>query len=305
MLARKSSDPNGVFSQEAPMFASRSTHRVRPVSIAFVVTLVTLFVAVLVAGTALAATPAKPTAKAPTGTVSTAKPTFKWSKAAGATSYEVRVYKGSTLQVKKSGIKTLSWKSSATLPRNVDLVWAVRARNASGQSATSNALSFKVRLAIGNTYQGGKVAYILKNGDPGYDALVTHGLIAAKKDQSSGIQWYKGTYTATGATATALGTGFANTNMIMAIQGTPFSSYAAGLARAYQGGGHTDWYLPSKDELNKLFVHQAAIGGFGPHYYWSSSEADANTAWNQAFDLSSQYANPKSSPSYIRAVRSF
>jgi hypothetical protein len=287
------------------MAARHSTHRVRAVPIAFGAALMTLFVALLLAGTALAAKPATPTAKSPSGSIAAAKPTFKWSKAAGATSYEVRVYKGSTLQVKKSGIKTLSWKSSATLPRNVDLVWAVRARNASGQSATSNALSFKVRLAIGNTYQGGKIAYILKSGDPGYDALVTHGLIAAKKDQSSGIQWYKGTYTATGATATALGTGFANTNMIMAIQGTPFSSYAAGLARAYQGGGHTDWYLPSKDELNKLFVHQAAIGGFGPHYYWSSSEFDANTAWNQAFDLSSQYANPKSSPSYIRAVRSF
>ena len=287
------------------MFTSRSTRRVRPVSIAFVVTLVTLFVAVLLAGTALAATPAKPTTKSPTGTISSATPTFKWSKAAGATKYEVRVYNGSKQLVKKTGIKKLSWKSGTTLPRNVALTWKVRAANAGGSGAWSTSLSFKVALAIGNAYQGGKVAYLFKNGDPGYVAGQTHGLIAAKADQSNGIQWYKGTYTATGATGTALGTGFSNTNMIMAIQGTPFTSYAAGLARAYQGGGHTDWYLPSKDELNKLFVHQAAIGGFGPHYYWSSSEADANTAWNQAFDLSSQYANPKSSPSYIRAVRTF
>ena len=287
------------------MLSSRSRRTGRSASIAAGAVLVVLAVALLLAGSAFAAVPATPTAKSPTGTISAAKPTFKWTAAARATSYEVRVYKGTTLKLKKSGITTLSWKSTTALPRNVDLTWAVRARNASGQSATSNVLQFKVKLAIGNLYQGGRVAYIFRLGDPGYVAGQTHGLIAAKTDQSTGKQWYKGVYTATGATGTALGTGFSNTNMIMAIQGTPFTSYAAGVARAYDGGGRTDWYLPSKDELNKLFLHKGAIGGFGPHYYWSSSEADANTAWNQAFDLSSQYANPKSSPSYVRAVRTF
>jgi len=287
------------------MLASRFTHTRRSASIAAGAVLMALVVALLLAGNALAATPAKPTAKAPTGTIATAKPTFKWSSAARATSYEVRAYKGTTLKVKKTGITTLSWKSTTALPKNVDLTWKVRATNASGHSAWSNVLTFKVKLAIGNAYQGGKVAYIFHLGDPGYVAGQTHGLIAAKVDQSTGIRWYNGAYTATGATATALGTGFSNTNMIMAIQGTPFTSYAAGVARAYNGGGYSDWYLPSKAELNKLYLHQAAIGGFGPHYYWSSSEADANTAWYQAFDISSQWSVMKSSPSYVRAVRTF
>jgi hypothetical protein len=52
-------------------------------------------------------------------------------------------------------------------------------------------------------------------------------------------------------------------------------------------------------------VDQDEIGGFGPHYYWSSSEVDVNTTWNQAFDLGKQYGNIKSSPSYVRAVRAF
>jgi hypothetical protein len=286
------------------MTTRRYSHIGRPASLAFAGVLLALFVAVLLAGTALAATLGTPTAKAPKGAIAAAKPTFKWTKVAHATSYQLRVYKGTTLVLKKTGIATVSWKSNKVLPKNVDLTWAVHAHNAAGNGHWSGPLTFKVALAIGNVYQGGKVAYILKLGDPGYDPLVTHGLIAAKADQSMGVKWYNGSYSVTGATATALGAGFSDTNMIIWIQGTA-TNYAARVARAYAGGGRSDWYLPSKDALNKLYLHQAKIGGFGPHYYWSSSEIDANTAWLQAFDLSNQEAGLKSSPSYVRAVRSF
>jgi hypothetical protein len=47
--------------------------------------------------------------------------------------------------------------------------------------------------------------------------------------------------------------------------------YAAGVARVYTGGGYTDWYLPSKDELNKLFLSRLNIGGYVTDTYWSSS----------------------------------
>jgi hypothetical protein len=68
------------------MFASRFTHVGRPASAAFGAALVALFVAVIVAGTALAATPGTSTAKSPSGTIAAAKPVFTWSKAAHATS---------------------------------------------------------------------------------------------------------------------------------------------------------------------------------------------------------------------------
>jgi hypothetical protein len=165
-----------------------------------------------------------------------------------------------------------------------------------------------ISLSIGQSYQGGKVAYILVKGDPGYDPNTQHGIIAATSDQSDQlirIKWDKGTYTITGATGTAIGTGLSNTNKIIVSQGEPAISYAAGLARAYTGGGYTDWYLPSKDELEKLSYTREIIGGFVNYYYWSSSEFDLRKAWYQTFFSGRQYTTVKGEPAIVRAIRSF
>ncbi len=89
-------------------------------------------------------------------------------------------------------------------------------------------------LSVGQSYGGGKVAYIFTPTDPGYVANETHGLIAATSDQSTSaeIRWDNGATRTTGATAIAIGTGLANTNTIINSQGATATSYAAGLARA-------------------------------------------------------------------------
>ena len=172
-----------------------------------------------------------------------------------------------------------------------------------GLSATCTVTVNPAGVAIGDSYGGGIVAYILQSGDPGYDANIQHGLIAAATDQSTGIQWFNGSYVVTGATATAIGTGQANTTAIVEKQGA--GSYAAKLCHDLTVGGHNDWFLPSINELDKLYTNKVAIGGFADSFYWSSSEYDASNAWYQYFPFGGQHYSTKYGTYRVRAVRAF
>jgi hypothetical protein len=160
------------------------------------------------------------------------------------------------------------------------------------------------QFTIGQSAFGGVVAYILQPTDPEYDPSFQKGIIAATADQGSPVQWYNGSSTTTGATATAIGTGGANTTTIIRSQGA--GTYAASVARNYANEGLTDWYLPSKDELNKLYLNKTAIGGFALNIYWSSSESTSTVVWAQNFTsgVQTSLAN-KSSLYYVRPIRSF
>ena len=74
-------------------------------------------------------------------------------------------------------------------------------------------------------------------------------------------------------------------------------------------GGYSDWYLPSKDELNKLYLNKGAVGGFASAYdsayYWSSTEKNFSFTWVQNFHDGYQTPNYNYNTSRVRAVRAF
>lgn len=118
--------------------------------------------------------------------------------------------------------------------------------------------------------------------------------------------WSGNTSSLIGSTAqgTAIGSGRKNTTAMNTQNST--SSRAGTIALAYRGPNNlSDWYLPSKDELNQLYLNKTTVGGFSAGYYWSSSEYDANLAWYQYFGDGIQYGNYKDTTTYVRPVRAF
>jgi Protein of unknown function (DUF1566) len=158
-------------------------------------------------------------------------------------------------------------------------------------------------LAIGDSYGGGKIAYILVPGDPGYIAGQFHGLIASFDITSGSDEWGCMGIPNSGADGTALGTGSQNTMDILA--GCTINSIAAARCSNHVVGVFSDWHLPSKDELNKLYLNRAAIGGFSNVEYWSSSESTSAQAWSQHFGTGVQASSSKGTAYRIRPIRSF
>ena len=135
-----------------------------------------------------------------------------------------------------------------------------------------------------------------------------HGLEVAPVDQNNGnkIVWSNEWDKEIGTTGTDIGTGSANTDAIIAQSGHSIS--AAEKCREYRAAEEGDWFLPSKDELNKIHVnlHQQGIGGFDSTSYWSSSEVDSDFAWSQYFGTGgNQDDDDKALNLLVRAVRAF
>lgn len=188
------------------------------------------------------------------------------------------------------------------------------AKNSSGVGLSSDSLksdykfTTKKLLAIGDTYGGGKVAYLMQPGDTTYNANVQHGLIVSLADQADNAKWTNASaIVSCNSGSVGLLKGSANTDSIIKYNPSPITT-AASIARAHRGGNYADWYLPSKNELEKLYINRFAIGfNINPlnSTYWSSSENGLNDAWGQRFSVGNQGSIYKFNTLYVRAIRAF
>jgi hypothetical protein len=171
---------------------------------------------------------------------------------------------------------------------------------------------------VGESYGGGIIFYVYDGGK--------HGLIAATSDQSSDISWDVSSSNETRARANGIGAGIKNTTMIISseISQRKYSffndrwsyngeDFAATICNEYfksetvnsLESTYGDWYLPSKYELNLLYLKRNVVGNFAADKYWSSTEYDEDKSWSINFNTSSVSAEDKNSKTRVRAIRNF
>ncbi len=158
-------------------------------------------------------------------------------------------------------------------------------------------------VIIGDEWLGGMVAYILTSNDLGYDECITHGIIV-HIDPLGTHEWGCMGTTINNAVATSIGSGAANTESIVT---NCSGSSAANPCYDLVQSSFSDWYLPSKNELNKTYtgLQLTGIHNFGAIIFWSSSSTDSNFAWTQNFDSGFQSLQTKLNEFNVLAVRSF
>ena len=158
--------------------------------------------------------------------------------------------------------------------------------------------------------------------DPG---IFVFGLFRNTDDGSNLYSNWTTTYNAIDCTRTALGTGKANTQLLVQAMGNEtYSSFSGSdktadyaarlcdiLSYSVDGVIYDDWFLPSKDELNMMYTNlkQEGLGGFIFQYgtsYWSSSEMDINAlnVYIQKFG-SGVTDSGRDSKKYVRPIRAF
>ena len=173
---------------------------------------------------------------------------------------------------------------------------AQRLAAAATPAATSTAVAeIAGDYMIGDTGPGGGIVFYAVGSVQPWGRFLEAGPELAPAD------WCNGAELDVAGTKRTIGAGAANTKLIAAACG----SGAANTVSDYDGGGKTDWFLPSKDELGEVYKQRDIVGGFGTGSYWSSSQFLSHDAWYQAFTSGYQISYYKDDTRGVRPVRAF
>ena len=186
---------------------------------------------------------------------------------------------------------------------NSNTTYYVRAYAVTENNITvyGNEVSFTT-LTVGQKGPGNGIVFFNKgNTNGGWQYLE-----AAPSDQSKGTAWgCQGT--SIPGTQLTVGSGKENTSLIVA--GCNDTSFPAKLCDNLTLGGQSDWFLPSRDELNLMYknLHLNNEGNFyTSNYYWSSTEQGPFYACYFHFGLGTADKILKSHFTlYVRAIRAF
>ena len=155
------------------------------------------------------------------------------------------------------------------------------------------------------------------------EAAPTTGTSAWTATTDPSYVWTFNTTAEIGATLTGIGSGYRNTERMVNAD-DPYTTFAGGRVRAYRGpNNQSDWYLPSRDELNELckYARGQTTGdtsvscdstgelraGFHPSvvYYWSSTESGGSDAVGRSFNTGGQNSRGKNFSYGVRPIRAF
>ncbi len=165
-----------------------------------------------------------------------------------------------------------------------------------GEERSFNTVS---TLALGLHYGGGLIFYL--------DGTKLHGMVIMDTTLHSMLKWGCPTKDIPGAKDTSFGKGASNTAAIWAA--CPEFYSATDMVNKYVGGGSSDWFLPSTNELRLAWTNVAkkGLGNFKGYQYWTSTQSpyDINSAYVVRFDDGGTQFGNKNNMGMVRAVRSF
>ena len=211
---------------------------------------------------------------------------------------------------------TTSW------PLGVSMVGAAGAQGLGGATGATGAAGSNATLTcaqggtcvVGNTGPGGGIVFYVQTATAAapWRYMEAAPSLWANPVEEPTVMWCNVSNAflkeiPTGATPTStytgepIGAGFYNSFAML----NTCSGGAAHVATSYNGGGKSDWFLPSKDELAQLYSQKTVVGGLVAGSYWSSSENGASSALRLGFGSGVYNTEGKDSTLYVRPVRAF